>query len=446
MLAALLPLISGCAGLWSRHAPPAAEQPLERVQTLLEAGEAAAALAAYRDYLASRPPSAENRLLLVRLLIQAGEPEEARSELDLLLDRWPRTVEAYLVLAGLERDAGDAGGQQAALDQALRLDPENLEALCARGELAAQVGDTTAADFFGRALDLAPAHAPALRGLGALRLEQGRFPEAVELLDRALAAEPEEPFAFVDRARARAGLGDLPGALADLDEAIRLEPGHPWTYVDRGRVYLRLRRQEAAHADFSRAIALDPENFLAYALRAGLNDEREHREEARADYEKALALNPQYFFAFAPLATLYYIEGNWPQAAQLFRAAYEREPEEPGYALMAALSLRQAAGQSAAVRYLEGVLSGFPRECWCYETARFLMDPAREAQAVARATEERNRLDQGRLLFYVGVALLPERPRTALAYLATTAQLERRDLLERRIAGVLLQRHGYPGE
>jgi len=250
----------------------------------------------------------------------------------------------------------------------------------------------------------------------------------------------------VDRARARAGLDDLPGALADLDEAIRLEPAHPWTYVDRGRLHLRLRRQEAAHQDFSRAIELDADNFLAHVYRAGLNDERERHEEARRDYERVLALNPEYHFAFAPLAVLHYIEENWSQAAELFRKAHAADAEEPGWALLAALSLRQEGKPAAAVKYLGGVLSRFRQECWCLATARFLMEPAREAQAVARANAERNKLDQGRMLFYIGAQLLPERPRTALTYLATTARLERRDLPEKRIARILLERHGYKGD
>jgi hypothetical protein len=59
---------------------------------------------------------------------------------------------------------------------------------------------------------------------------------------------------------------------------------------------------------------------------------------------------------------------------------------------------------------------------------------------LAWITREPNRMKRGRLLFYLASQFLLEgRVAPALTYLAETADIERRDLPERRLAAALLQ-------
>jgi hypothetical protein len=76
--------------------------------------------------------------------------------------------------------------------------------------------------------------------------------------------------------------------------------------------------------------------------------------------------------------------------------------------------------------------------------ARYFMNPALESRTVQAADKEQNKLDRGRMLFFIASRLLLEdRVETALRYLILVTEVDRRDLPEKRIAEFLLSRFGY---
>jgi tetratricopeptide (TPR) repeat protein len=230
----------------------------------------------------------------------------------------------------------------------------------------------------------------------------------------------------------------------DLSRAIQLDPGFYWNYIDRGRHYLQLRMWEEADRDLTQAIAIDGDIFLPYVYRAGLYDRLDRRAEAIADYRRVLELNSEYYFVYAPLATLHYLEEYWKPAAEEFRQAYIHEREEPAYALLSALSLIQLGEYAGAKEYLNKQLESFPRDSWYSLIARYLIDPALEIRTIDLANKEQNKLNQGRMLFFIASRLLLEnRIETALRYLFLVAEIDRRDVPEKRIAESLLSRFGY---
>jgi len=275
-------------------------------------------------------------------------------------------------------------------------------------------------------------------------LHREEYGEAIEILDRAIEADPGNALNYADRARARAALKNTEAAVQDLSRAIELDPGFYWHYIDRGRFYLQLGRLEDAEADFSRAIEIDPGLFLPYVYRAGLYDRLDQRSRAIADYRRVLQLNPEYIFAHAPLAVLLYLEENWQPAAEAFQQAYLHEAEVPSYALLAALSWMQLGEQEKAGNYLSEKLGGFPEGSWSTAIARYFLNPALEGRTIEAANREKNKLVRGQMLFFIASALLLEdRVETALRYLLLVREIERRDLPEKRIAEELLHRYGY---
>ena len=188
---------------------------------------------------------------------------------------------------------------------------------------------------------------------------------------------------------------------------------------------------------------MDPDVFLPYVYRAGLNDQLGRIDEAIEDYESTLRLNPEYTFAHAPLGVLYYLNDRWVEAAAALRRAHGLEPEEPTYALLAALSLKRAGREAEAIGYLNALLPSWPQDSWAHDIGRYLADPAREPHVITRTERERNSVLRRRRLFYIASELLAAgRIRTALTYLSEAARLEARDLPERRIAAHLLSRYG----
>jgi tetratricopeptide (TPR) repeat protein len=409
-LALALLALAGCAG----SARQRQELPYEAIRESMEAGDPQAALEAYDRAVQDRPARPDERLLRAELLLAAGRAPEARVELEALAGVSPEVPGALAALGRLRHQDGDAEGALELYQRALRAEPDNFTAL---------------------------------HGMGRIRLEQERYPEALDCLDRALAVEQGHSYAYADRARVRAALEDRAGAVSDLDQAVRLDPQDPWNHLDRGKLHLRARRLKAAEADLSRCLELDSGNLSARVLRAGLLDETGRAQAALADYEQVLRLRPDYLYAYAPLAMLHYLQENWDRAGELFEQASRADPSEPAWALLAALSRKQAGRSREAAAILTALDARLPPEGWERQVSRYLADPGRETAVLTWISRESNRVKRGRLLFYLASQfLLQGRTAPALTYLAETAALERRDLPERRIASALLQSHGQKEE
>lgn len=147
-----------------------------------------------------------------------------------ILELWQTAYE----LAGNRTRDGFARAQ-AAIAAAAELDPASppIWALSAdiaigrvlRGFLTPAQAAAMIEDAAGRALALAPDYAPALAALGfgrGLLLRRGA--EGLELLDRAVAADPRYGKARVYRCWLRADFDRLDAALADIEEGLRESP------------------------------------------------------------------------------------------------------------------------------------------------------------------------------------------------------------------------------
>ncbi len=84
--------------------------------------------------------------------------------------------------------------------------------------------------------------------------DQGRFREAVALLDRVLARHHRDIEALIKRGNCYCRLDQPARALPDFDQAIHYNPLHPGGYTDRGIALLMLGRNEEALASFTQAV------------------------------------------------------------------------------------------------------------------------------------------------------------------------------------------------
>ena len=104
----------------------------------------------------------------------------------------------------------------------------NAELIFALGNLEVARGNAAAArSWYARTIALNPQHEGVLNNLGVLALQEGRPSEALELFDRAVAVEPNDPKAHYLRASAAFEIGDFERALAALDVALRLRADQP---------------------------------------------------------------------------------------------------------------------------------------------------------------------------------------------------------------------------
>jgi Flp pilus assembly protein TadD len=118
------------------------------------------------------------------------------------------------------------------------------------------------ADFF-KALELEPEQPLVLNYLGYSWVDKGvRLDEARGMLDRAVAARPNDGYIVDSMGWVHYRLGEYAQAVASLERAVELEPGDPVINDHLGDAYWRVGRQREARYQWRTVLALAPEPDL----------------------------------------------------------------------------------------------------------------------------------------------------------------------------------------
>ena len=188
----------------------------------------AEALAHYQGAVAIAPDSLPPRIMLARFYEQEKRLPEAEKAWGEAVARFPDHNGVAFDLAACRERLGDVAGAEAAVRDVLRREPENPTALNFLGYLWAD---------HNRNLD-----------------------QAVELIARALAADPDNG-AYVDSLGwAYYRLGRLSEARVQLERAVRLTRGDAVVLEHLGDVYNDLKLKDLAVEQYRLALAADPGN------------------------------------------------------------------------------------------------------------------------------------------------------------------------------------------
>lgn len=108
----------------------------------------------------------------------------------------------------------------------------------------------------------------------------------------ALTLSPDDPALLLDRALALGATGRYAEAVEDLDRAVALEPSRAEAWALRGAAKRQLGRTDEAERDVARALSLAPGNTDALLERAALRRTKGDVRGARADWERVARLAP----------------------------------------------------------------------------------------------------------------------------------------------------------
>jgi tetratricopeptide (TPR) repeat protein/predicted aspartyl protease len=229
---------------------------------------------------------------------------EARGELSAALADFGRAIEAEPENAQYRLHRGEArvraGDLQAALadaDEAVRLQAGYTEALMFRARLRLRTDQLEAAQAdFAAAEASAPARYELPLQEADLYAGAGRYPLALALLNRWIAAHPQDERhydAMNERCLVRGMLGiELDAALADCNTVRRHVSTNSLVLFNRGIVQLRRKQYDKAISDFNDALQLQPR--LARAMYArGLARMAQGDRAGSADLQAALVLEPK---------------------------------------------------------------------------------------------------------------------------------------------------------
>lgn len=131
--------------------------------------------------------------------------------------------------------------------------------------------------------------APAYTARATESLSQGRYDDAIQDFDRALALEPNAE-RYYNRGLAHFSKSDGDKAIADWNSAIGLDPRDVRSYRQRGNAFYAKGDYNLAIADFNRAIELEPKESRAYYNRGLVFKARGEDARAAADFTTAVTL------------------------------------------------------------------------------------------------------------------------------------------------------------
>lgn len=139
--------------------------------------------------------------------------------------------------------------------------------VAALGRAASGDGDGAQA-LFDRALVLDPGNPAILTGLAIFHRQNGRLRDAMLACDAAIAAWPDYPDAWLERASLLASTGSVEPARASFARAAELAPGNAAAHAGLAALAARGGDVALARERAQRALALDPGNAVAAAALA----------------------------------------------------------------------------------------------------------------------------------------------------------------------------------
>ena len=193
----------------------------------------------YRRALVERPDFAAAWMNLGSLLREQGREFHADAALQRAVELRPDLVAGWVNLAILERERRNPDKAEAYLRKAFALNPDQVETHVAWCQFRAAEKDKAGAWAWLRwALARSPENAEALNMHGILLHNDGRFPEAVQVFNRAesLGSYP----AASNRGNALLDMGKMTEALQAHQQAVDRDQTHPGALYNLALTQLRL--------------------------------------------------------------------------------------------------------------------------------------------------------------------------------------------------------------
>ncbi len=322
-------------------------------------GEKTSALEHFRRAVELNPHLAQARTNLGALLTELGRPEEALAHCEVAVTLEPMLVEGRINLGNTLRVLGRLREARASYLEAMRLDPT-------RGQAAS--------------------------GLGLTALQEDSKDEALEWLRRAVSLEPRSVEFMRYLAEAAADRKLYPEVQACCERILEIDPDHAIAHNALGYILHETGRHEDARRRYEAAIRLNPDLAVAYHNLGVLEEELGNRNLAESHFRTTLRLEPTHATALARLATL--LRDSLPDldVTAIQRRLTEAELAPPDranllFGLAQVYDSRNEPAKSAAclrqanrlacvelerqgrayepsehVRFVEAILSGFPRE------------------------------------------------------------------------------------
>lgn len=280
----------------------------------------------------SDPELVEAYLLIARLNLLPGGDRDAvveatTSAIERLGDN-PVERSAALAIRALSWQPGDEDKRREDLDAAIKDDAKNLEARRARAAMRMQDRDVEGAIAdMEIVLEQDPTNLKVAEAVVGSLTELNRLDDALKLLSTALEAKPSEGLyrmrAIVHRMRL-----DEESELADLNKALAMQPSDPIALLQRAEAYVGRKEIQAAKDDLRSAEKLAPQVAAASQaiwIRCLIAIEEGRMADAINNMKTLINRNPDNQVRKLQLANLYLSDDRPRQAIDILNRLVERD-------------------------------------------------------------------------------------------------------------------------
>lgn len=196
-----------------------------------------------------------------------------------------------------------------------------------------------AIDLYRRSLAADPQFALAYVGLAYANINQRHLSDrsvaditkATEpLLAKAAESEPDLSELYAVRAALRDEQGRTDEALSDLNRAVALNPSDSWAFAELGRLYTVQGQPRSALQNLMRALALDPLDYVLHARQCLALQDLARFAQATAACERARSLQGRGYWATVVSEWLAWSQGDLVQAMAWSGQALKDDPQSIG--------------------------------------------------------------------------------------------------------------------
>lgn len=134
-----------------------------------------------------------------------------------------------------------------------------------------------------------------------------KFDMAIEILNKKILNDPENPQAHFLMGRAKENLKDITGAVAEYKKAINLNPKISKPYIRLGIIFYNLKKYSDALKLYNKAIHIEKNNPVLFGRRALIFYMLNNLEESARNYDVAIQLNPniaEYYYNYGGILHL----------------------------------------------------------------------------------------------------------------------------------------------
>ena len=205
-----------------------------------------------------------------------------------------------------------------------------------------------------------PNHSDALHYLGVIACQSGQHDIAVELIRKAISANPLSPIYYNNLGNALNGQGKPDGAIASFLQALSFKPDFAEAHYNLGNALRDQGKLDAAIASYQKALLAKPD-FAAASNNLGTTLKAQGKlDEAIASYRRALSFKPDFADAHNNLGIALKAHGKLDEAITSFLHALSLKPDYAEAHYNLGNALRDQGKSDAAVSSYQRALSFKP--------------------------------------------------------------------------------------